>query len=73
MKAVAQAISTYTMSIFLLPKPLLYKINAIMQRLWRGHQEQDSTIHWIKWDSMGTSKAHGGLGFRTRKVLIKHF
>jgi hypothetical protein len=34
LKSVAQAIPTYTMSIFLLPKTFLREINAMMQRYW---------------------------------------
>jgi hypothetical protein len=34
LKAVVQAILTYSMSMFLLPKPLCKEINSIMQRFW---------------------------------------
>ncbi|XP_059451225.1 uncharacterized protein LOC132182030 [Corylus avellana] len=42
LKAVIQAIPTYSMSIFLLPKGLCTEINSLMQKLWWGHQENDS-------------------------------
>lgn len=45
LKAVIQAILTYSMSIVLLPKGLCVEINSLMQKLWWGHQENDSRIH----------------------------
>jgi hypothetical protein len=45
LKAVIQAIPTYSMSIFLLPKGLCAKINSMMQKFWWGHQENDTRIH----------------------------
>jgi hypothetical protein len=53
LKAVIQAIPTYSMSIFQLPIGLCKEINGMMQKFW-----------WGKWDRMGVSKAQGGLGFR---------
>jgi hypothetical protein len=35
-----------------------------MQKFWWGHKENGVKIHWMSWDRMGVSKAHGGLGFR---------
>jgi hypothetical protein len=64
LKAVVQAIPTYSMSLFLLPKSLCKEINSIMQRFWWGHKENDRKIHWMSWEKLGRSKAQGGLGFR---------
>jgi hypothetical protein len=72
LKAVVQAIRTYTMSIFLLPTTLCKEINAIMQRFWRGNQENVKKIHWMSWERMGRSKSQGGMGFVTFNVLIRH-
>jgi hypothetical protein len=47
LKAVIQAIPTYSMSIFLLPKGLCTDINSMMQKFWWGHKENDSKIHWM--------------------------
>ena len=64
LKVVIQAIPTYSMSIFLLPKGLCLEINALMQKFWWSNQENGSGIHWMKWSRMSLSKNRGGMGFR---------
>jgi hypothetical protein len=71
LKVVVQAILTYTMNIFLLPKTLCKEINAITQRFWWGHQENVKKIHWMSWEKMGWSKSQGGMGFRDLQCFIK--
>jgi hypothetical protein len=63
-KAVVQAIPTYSMSVFLLPNSLCKELNGLMQRFWWGHKENNSKIHWMSWEKMGVSKEQGRLGFR---------
>jgi hypothetical protein len=64
LKAVVQAIPTYSMSVFQLPISLCKDINGMMQKFWWGHKENVSKIHWMSWEKMGISKAQGGMGFR---------
>jgi hypothetical protein len=45
LKAVIQAIPTYSMSIFLLPIGLCKDLNKIMQSFWWGYLNNDSKIH----------------------------
>jgi ribonuclease HI len=64
LKAVIQAIPTYCMSIFMLPKALSKEINTLMQKFFWGHKDKEKRIHWMSWSKMGRSKANGGMGFR---------
>jgi hypothetical protein len=63
-KTVIQAILTYTMSVFRLPKRLCREINSLMRRFWWGHKDKDSKIAWMAWGGMGKHKLEGGLGYR---------
>lgn len=62
-KAVAQAIPTYTMSCFQLPKDLCEEMEGMMRRFWWGQCHQESKIAWVNWKKMCKSKLRGGLGF----------
>ncbi|XP_059431505.1 uncharacterized protein LOC132165008 [Corylus avellana] len=42
LKAVIQALPTYCMSVFLLPRALCREINSQMRKFWWGHKENDS-------------------------------
>jgi hypothetical protein len=64
LKAVIQAIPTYCMGVFKLPKALCKEINSLMMKFFWGHQENDKQIHWMSWSQMGFSKNNGGMGFR---------
>jgi hypothetical protein len=44
LKAVVQAIPTYTMSVFLLPKTLSKDINSMMSRFWWGHKDNEAKM-----------------------------
>ena len=63
LKAVIQAIPTYCMNVFLLPKSLCLEINSLMQKFWWGHQNK-SKVYWMSWSRMSLAKADGGLGYR---------
>jgi hypothetical protein len=64
LKAVIQAIPSYCMSIFLLPKCLCVDINSHMRKFWWGAQEKERGINWMSWDKLGRAKKVGGMGFR---------
>jgi len=45
LKAMVQAIPTYSMSVFLLLARLCSKMNSIMQKFWWEHKENKTKIH----------------------------
>ncbi|KAA3479326.1 reverse transcriptase [Gossypium australe] len=63
-KSILQAIPTYTMTCFLLPKMLCVELENIMAKFWwqKGHGKNG--IHWCEWRKLCTLKESGGLGFR---------
>ncbi|XP_042974746.1 uncharacterized protein LOC122306383 [Carya illinoinensis] len=71
LKAVIQAILTYHMSVFLLPKRLCMELAGLMSKFWWGHKENDKKIKWMSWGKMGVSKFNGGLGFRELESFNK--
>jgi hypothetical protein len=64
LKAVVQAIPSYSMSVFLLPISLCRDLNRLMQSFWWRHLSNDSKIHWMSWPKMGRSKFAGGVRFQ---------
>ena len=76
-KTVAQAIPTYSMSIFKIPKALCDSINSILAKYWWGETKDEKKIHWINWKKLCTSKDRGGVRFRDIQafnlvMLTKH-
>ncbi len=63
-KAVVQAIPTYTMNCFKLPVTLCKEIEGIIRRFWWGQNKDKRKIHWLRWEKLCISKGEGGLGFR---------
>ncbi|XP_024190440.1 uncharacterized protein LOC112194431 [Rosa chinensis] len=63
-KAVAQAIPSYVMSCFELPKHLCNEMHRLMARFWWGGDDTARKIHWISWEKLRSPKNEGGLGFR---------
>lgn len=65
LRNVAQAVSTYAMSCFMLPKSLCKELGRMMNSFWWGSKEGSNRgIRWLSWSNMNMSKASGGLGFR---------
>ena len=63
-KKVAQAIPTYAMSLFKLPKSMYDSINSLLAKYWWGQNKEERKIHWVNWKKLCTSKQKGGMGFR---------
>lgn len=70
-KAVAQAILTYTMSCFLLPRGWCDELNSLVAKYWWGLKGTNQKIHWLKWGNMCKPKEVGGLGFRDLAAFNK--
>lgn len=62
-KTVAQAIPTYAMSIFKLPRAVCKGINLTLAKYWWGQSRNERKIHWINWGRLCTPKDRGGVGF----------
>ena len=63
-KAVAQALLTYTMSCFKLPIGLCHEIETLIKKkkIW-GQRGESRKVHWIKWEELCKPKTQGGIGF----------
>lgn len=64
LKTVTQAIPTYAMSVFLLPKEMCKDMEKSMCKYWWKSGKKEKNIHWMSWERMSYSKMYGGLGFR---------
>ncbi|XP_074321457.1 uncharacterized protein LOC141657967 [Silene latifolia] len=63
-KAVANSLPTYVMSVFKIPANFCDELRAIVARFWWGHDESKRGIHWVSWRKMARPKGEGGMGFR---------
>ena len=63
-KAVAQAIPTYAMSVFKFPKKICKGITDAISHYWWGDGENHRRMHWFAWWKMCVPKEKGGMGFR---------
>ena len=63
-KTIAQAIPTYTMSCFKLPKAWCDSVNSMVSKYWWGQTREENKIHWFSWGQLCSSKDECGMGFR---------
>ena len=59
-----QAIPTYTMSCFKLPKGLIKEIEVLIRKFWWGYRGEQKKIHWLSWEKLCLPKGEGGMEFR---------
>ena len=75
-KAIAQAIPLYVMSVFKLPMGLCDELTKMIRRFWWGAENGKRKTCWVAWDIMLRPKSHGGLGFRDmclfNQALLAH-
>ncbi|XP_073066021.1 uncharacterized protein [Primulina eburnea] len=67
-KSVAQALPSYCMNVFLLPKSTIDELQRIMNSFWWGARPNGNRgIKWLSWERLCTRKIHGGMSFRNLK------
>ena len=65
----AQAMPTYTMSVFKLPNTLCYEMTSMVRKFWWGLTNERNKMAWLSQDKMCLPKDEGGLGFRDLKAF----
>ena len=70
-KAVAQAVPSYTMSCFKLPDNLCGDLTSMIRQFWWGQKKDEKKLAWISWERMCQPKEKGGMGFRDLKSFNK--
>lgn len=68
-KSVVQAIPSYAMACFALPKRFCDKLNSYISNFWWSGNPENRGVHWASWDHATQSKFSGGLGFRDFKAF----
>ena len=69
-KAIAQAVPSYTMSCFLLPNILCDDLAGITKQFWWGQVNKKRKLAWLSWEKLCMPKDRGGLGFCNLKLFI---
>lgn len=64
LKAVAQAIPVFAMSVFCLPKGICKEITDIIAQFLWGDDKESKKMHWYSWWKLCYPKSEGGMGFR---------
>ncbi|XP_074318894.1 uncharacterized protein LOC141655729 [Silene latifolia] len=63
-KAVAQSIPTYAMSVFKLPANFCDELRSLVSGFWWGADRGKRKLAWVAWDRLCLPKSRGELGFR---------
>lgn len=68
-RSVAQAIPTFSMSCFLLPRGLCQHIDMKLRKFFWGSKNGERKAAWVSWESLTMPKYLGGLGFRDTEMF----
>ncbi|GJN09500.1 hypothetical protein PR202_ga27513 [Eleusine coracana subsp. coracana] len=68
-KSVAQAVPTYPMSCFLIPKDTCKKMKLVIANYWWDGAANSRQIHWQSWEQVTRPKMQGGTGFRNMHLF----
>lgn len=69
LKFVAQALPTYPMSYFLIPKDKCRKMKSVISNYWWVSFVHSKRIHWQRWELLTKPKVEGGMGFRDLRLF----
>ncbi|XP_074297449.1 uncharacterized protein LOC141628177 [Silene latifolia] len=69
LKAVANSLPTYVMSIFKIPVNFCEELCSMMSRFWWWHEEGKRGINWVSWRKLCQPKCMSGMGFRNFKLF----
>lgn len=70
-KAVDQATSTFTMSVFKIPSSMGDELQSLISRFWWSGSIDEQKIQWVRWEKLCRSKAEGGMGLRDLSAFHK--
>ena len=70
-KAVAQAIPSYSMNCFTIPVSILKEIERLCRTFYWGQRGDEKKVAWIAWEKLCVSKKEGGLGMRNMQFFNK--
>ena len=59
LKTVAQAVPTYTMSVFKLLNTLCNEMTSMVRCFWWGQANEKNKMTWLSWDKMRMTKEEG--------------
>ena len=71
LKSAAQAVPTYPMSCFLIPKDTCRKMKIVISNYWWGSSADNRHMHWQRWELLTRPKVQGGMGFRDLRLFNK--
>ena len=63
-KVIIQAIPTYTISCFKLPKSLIQELETTIHKFWWGYNSDIQKNHWVKWECLCEAKENQCMGFK---------
>ena len=70
-KAMAQAVPTYTMSCFKLPNAICDELTSMVSQFWWGQKKEEKRVARMSWEKLCQPKERGGMGFRDLKGFNK--
>jgi hypothetical protein len=68
-KSVVQAIPTYSMALFKLPRGLCQHITSLIRKFWWGSKQGERKTAWVSWESMAVPKYRGCMSFRDIEIF----